>query len=88
MEAPYGPPGGLPEHVRIDRGKDFLSKTVASVLAGFAVGVGRLPVFGSGGQDREHEPAFLGVQVEVLRQRFDRHAAVAQLADGGQHVGG
>ena len=34
MEAPYGPPGGLPEQVRIDRGKDFLSKTVASVLAG------------------------------------------------------
>jgi putative transposase len=43
MEAPYGPPGGLPEHVRIDRGKDFLSKTVASVLAGFAVSTGPLP---------------------------------------------
>jgi len=43
IEAPYGPPGGLPEHVRIDRGKDFLSKTVASVLAGFAVRVGPLP---------------------------------------------
>lgn len=43
MEAPYGPPGGLPEQVRIDRGKDFLSKTVASVLAGFAVSVGPLP---------------------------------------------
>ena len=37
LEAPYGPPGGLPERVRIDRGKDFLSRTVASVLAGFAV---------------------------------------------------
>ena len=43
MEAPYGPPGGLPEHVRVDRGKDFLSKTVASVLAGFAVSTGPLP---------------------------------------------
>ena len=43
MEAPYGPPGGLPEHVRIDRGRDFLSKTVASVLAGFAVRSGPLP---------------------------------------------
>ena len=43
MEAPYGPPGGLPEHVRIDRGKDFLSKAVASVLAGLAVSVGPLP---------------------------------------------
>ena len=37
IQEPYGPPGGLPEHVRVDRGKDFLSKTVATVLAGFAV---------------------------------------------------
>jgi putative transposase len=43
MEEPYGPPGGLPGHVRVDRGKDFLSKTVASVLAGFAVRTGPLP---------------------------------------------
>lgn len=43
LEAPYGPPGGLPEQVRIDRGKDFLSRTVASVLAGFAVKVEDLP---------------------------------------------
>ncbi len=43
MEEPYGPPGGLPGHMRIDRGKDFLSKTVASVLAGFAVRTGPLP---------------------------------------------
>jgi len=33
MDAPYGPPGGLPEHVRIDRGKDFLSKTVTAAQA-------------------------------------------------------
>ncbi|MGW5347397.1 Mu transposase C-terminal domain-containing protein [Streptomyces sp. NPDC004050] len=25
---PYGPAGGIPEHVRVDRGRDFLSKTV------------------------------------------------------------
>ncbi|MFD5073073.1 Mu transposase C-terminal domain-containing protein [Streptomyces sp. NPDC058369] len=25
---PYGPSGGIPEHVRVDRGRDFLSKTV------------------------------------------------------------
>ena len=43
MDEPYGPPGGLPEHVRIDRGKDFLSQAVASVLAGFAVATGPLP---------------------------------------------
>ncbi|WP_241992712.1 Mu transposase C-terminal domain-containing protein [Cryobacterium lactosi] len=45
LEAPYGPPGGLPERVRIDRGKDFLSDTVRSVLAGFAVRVVRLPAY-------------------------------------------
>jgi putative transposase len=45
LEAPYGPPGGLPERVRIDRGKDFLSRTVASVLAGFAVKVEDLPAY-------------------------------------------
>ena len=43
LDPPYGPPGGLPGKVRIDRGKDFLSKTVASVLAGFAVKVVDLP---------------------------------------------
>jgi len=45
MDAPYGPPGGLPGLVRIDRGKDFLSKTVASVLAGLAVRVVDLPAY-------------------------------------------
>jgi putative transposase len=45
LEEPYGPPGGLPERVRIDRGKDFLSRTVASVLAGFAVKVEDLPAY-------------------------------------------
>ena len=43
LQEPYGPPGGLPGEVRVDRGKDFLSKTVASVLAGFAVKVEDLP---------------------------------------------
>ena len=45
LEVPYGPPGGLPERVRIDRGKDFLSDTVRSVLAGFAVRVVPLPAY-------------------------------------------
>jgi putative transposase len=45
LEAPYGPPGGLPERVRIDRGKDFLSDTVRRVLAGFAVRVVPLPAY-------------------------------------------
>lgn len=43
LEEPYGPPGGLPEKVRIERGRDFLSATVTSVLAGLAVRVVRLP---------------------------------------------
>lgn len=45
LEEPYGPPGGLPGRVRIDRGKDFLSKTVGSVLAGFGVRVTPLPAY-------------------------------------------
>ena len=43
LEDPYGPPGGLPELVRIDRGKDFLSKTVTAALGVFAVRVQDLP---------------------------------------------
>lgn len=30
--APYGPFGGLPAHVRFDRGRDFLSRTVTAAL--------------------------------------------------------
>ncbi|GAB3934839.1 hypothetical protein GCM10027614_08570 [Micromonospora vulcania] len=43
LKEPYGAPGGLPERVRMDRGKDFLSKTVAAALGVFAVGVEDLP---------------------------------------------
>lgn len=43
VQPPYGPPGGLPQEIRIDRGKDFLSKTVASVMAALAVRVDDLP---------------------------------------------
>jgi putative transposase len=42
-EAPYGPAGGLPQVVRVDRGKDFLSTTVAAACAVFAVRVDDLP---------------------------------------------
>ncbi|GCB52122.1 transposase family protein [Streptomyces sp. NL15-2K] len=31
-EDPYGPFGGLPQKVRVDRGKDFLSRTVTAAL--------------------------------------------------------
>ena len=40
---PYGPVGGLPAQVRIDQGKDFLSRTVADALGAFAVRVTPLP---------------------------------------------
>jgi putative transposase len=40
---PYGPVGGLPALVRIDRGKDFLSRTVSEALGAFAVRVVPLP---------------------------------------------
>lgn len=43
MDEPYGPPGGLPEKVRVDRGKDFLSNAVRTTLGVFAVGVEDLP---------------------------------------------
>ncbi|MCM9077393.1 transposase family protein [Streptomyces spororaveus] len=43
--APYGPFGGLPGRVRVDRGKDFLSNVVAKALGGFAVPVHDLPAY-------------------------------------------
>ncbi len=39
----YGPVGGLPALVRIDRGKDFLSKAVGGALGAFGVEVVDLP---------------------------------------------
>ncbi|MEU8319664.1 hypothetical protein AB0C33_14940 [Nonomuraea sp. NPDC048881] len=42
-EAPYGPFGGLPAGIRVDRGKDFLSRTAGQSLAHFGVMVGDLP---------------------------------------------
>ncbi|MEU2871633.1 Mu transposase C-terminal domain-containing protein [Streptomyces olivoreticuli] len=42
---PYGPIGGLPSLVRIDRGADFLSATVADALGHFAVPVQDLPAY-------------------------------------------
>lgn len=42
---PYGPAGGLPSLVRVDRGKEFLCRTVARALGGFAVPVHDLPAY-------------------------------------------
>ncbi|MFG2948424.1 Mu transposase C-terminal domain-containing protein [Streptomyces adustus] len=41
----YGPAGGLPTRVRIDRGKDFLSNAVQEALGAFAVQVDVLPPY-------------------------------------------
>jgi putative transposase len=42
---PYGPIGGLPSLVRIDRGADFLSRAVSEALGHFAVPVQPLPPY-------------------------------------------
>src|SRR5579884_3006693 len=43
----FGPFGGLPGAIRIDRGKDFLSHAVADAMAYFGVRVGALPGYAS-----------------------------------------
>lgn len=42
---PYGPAGGLPAEVWVDRGKEFLCRTVTQTLGGFAVPVEDLPAY-------------------------------------------
>ncbi|WP_413777868.1 transposase [Streptomyces sp. AM8-1-1] len=42
---PYGPFGGLPTVVRVDRGKEFLCKTVQRALGALAVPVDDLPAY-------------------------------------------
>lgn len=44
-EDPYGPLGGLPERVRVDRGKDFLSRTVTAAFDVLVVTVEDLPAY-------------------------------------------
>jgi putative transposase len=42
---PYGPAGGLPSAIRVDRGKEFLCRTVTAAMGGFAVAVVDLPAY-------------------------------------------
>ncbi|MER7721884.1 Mu transposase C-terminal domain-containing protein [Streptomyces flaveolus] len=44
-EEPYGPFGGVPEKVRVDRGKDFLSRTVTAAFDLLDVMVEDLPAY-------------------------------------------
>ncbi|MFI5620586.1 Mu transposase C-terminal domain-containing protein [Streptomyces sp. NPDC051567] len=42
---PYGPVGGIPEHVRVDRGRDFLSKTVLGAFTDMDTKFEDLPAY-------------------------------------------
>ncbi|WP_344646475.1 transposase family protein, partial [Streptomyces durmitorensis] len=42
---PYGPAGGVPEHVRVDRGRDFLSKTVLGAFTDLDTKFEDLPAY-------------------------------------------
>ncbi|WP_443059401.1 Mu transposase C-terminal domain-containing protein [Streptomyces sp. NBC_00435] len=42
---PYGPAGGIPEHVRVDRGRDFLSKTVLTAFTDLKTKCEDLPAY-------------------------------------------
>ncbi len=42
-EAPFGAQGGLPEKIRVDRGKDFLPKTVTAAFNALDAKVEDLP---------------------------------------------
>ncbi|MFJ7242797.1 hypothetical protein ACIQWB_37545 [Streptomyces olivaceus] len=44
-EEPYGPAGGVPETVRMDRGKDFLPAAVTTALGAMGVTVNDLPAY-------------------------------------------
>jgi putative transposase len=44
-QEPFGPVGGLPSLVRVDRGKEFLCATVTRALAGLTVPVHPLPAY-------------------------------------------
>lgn len=42
---PYGPAGGVPEHVRVDRGRDFLSRTVLGAFTDLDIKCEDLPAY-------------------------------------------
>jgi putative transposase len=73
-EDPYGPFGGLPEKVRVDRGKDFLSRTVTAAFDLLDVGVEDLPAYTPHlkgtveGLNRAVEPMFLAGLPGYARQ--------------------
>ncbi|GHH27204.1 transposase family protein [Streptomyces lanatus] len=73
-EDPYGPFGGLPQKVRVDRGKDFLSRTVTAAFDLLDVTVEDLPAYTSHlkgtveGLNRAVESMFLAALPGYARQ--------------------
>ncbi|MFE4054224.1 Mu transposase C-terminal domain-containing protein [Streptomyces sp. YIM B13518] len=73
-EDPYGPFGGLPEKVRVDRGKDFVSRTVTAAFDLLDVTVEDLPAYTPHlkgtveGLNREVESMFLAALPGYARQ--------------------
>ncbi|MGW2895549.1 hypothetical protein ACWDAO_13270 [Streptomyces sp. NPDC001212] len=92
-EAPYGAFGGLPEKVRVDRGKDFLSRTVTAAFDLLDVTVEDLPAYTPHlkgtveGLNRAVESMFLAaLPGDGLVQRVRHGLPVRQLlAHGSQH---
>ncbi|WP_434976180.1 Mu transposase C-terminal domain-containing protein [Streptomyces virginiae] len=73
-EEPFGPQGGLPERVRVDRGKDFLSRTVTAAFDVLDVRVEDLPAYTPHlkgtveGMNRAVESMFLAALPGYVRQ--------------------
>lgn len=81
-EEPFGPQGGLPEKARVDRGKDFLSRTVTAASNALDVTVEDLPAYTPHqGHRRGLEPGG-GEHVPARAARL-RTPAVAGPAPGG-----
>ena len=75
----FGPFGGLPGMVRVDQGKDFLSKAVASAMAVFAVHLTDLPGYMPHLKGRVE--AVNGVFKSQLCARLPRFTEPAKLAN-------
>lgn len=76
----FGPLGGLPEAIRIDRGKDFLARAVAESMAYFGVEVHVLPGYAAHLKGRVE--AANGAIKEMLYKGMPRYTESQVLLDG------
>ncbi|GAA3482736.1 hypothetical protein GCM10018966_072680 [Streptomyces yanii] len=68
-ERPFGPQGGLPERVRVDQGKDFLSRTVTAAFNALDVSAYTPHLKGTvEGVNRAVESMFLAALPAYVRQ--------------------